>query len=62
MEQREETTRLSERRMRVRSEQESCLVGANQGYLDRLLDLHLDLHLDPRLDPRLVNSRKLAYQ
>ena len=68
MEQREEATKLSERRMWVRSELEGYPVGEDQTHLDRRpdrdRDLHLDLRrdhrLDPHLDPRLFSSRKSA--
>ena len=66
MKQREETTKLSERTMRVRSELEGYPVGEDQAHLDRQPDRERDLHLylrrdhrlDPHLDPRLVSSRK----
>ena len=66
MEQREEATKLSERRMRVRSELEGYPVGEDQAHLDRRPDRERDLHLylrrDHRLDPHLdchrVSSRK----
>ena len=66
MEQREEATKPSDRRMRGRSELEGYPVGEDQAHLDRQPDRERDLHLylrrdhrlDPRLDPRLVSSRK----
>ena len=66
MEQREETTKLSESRMRVRSELEGYPVGEDQVHLDRQPDRERDLRLylrrdhrlDPHLDCHLVSSRK----
>ena len=74
MRQREVTTKLSERTMRVQSELEGYPAGEDQGDLDRRLDRVLDLdrrldlrpRLDPplksSLDPCLISSRKPALQ